>query len=54
LAVMRDALTADASPYTKTEVSGPGYSCAMTLAIDHAAAACSEGIETPPWKNCPR
>src|SRR5216684_9104070 len=35
-------------------VSGPGYSCAITPAIDHAAAACSEGKEVPPfWKNGP-
>src|SRR5713226_5599174 len=35
-------------------VSGPGYSCAITPATDHAAAACSEGKDVPPfWKNDP-
>src|SRR6266852_7100956 len=31
-------------------VSGPGYSCAITPATDHAAAACSEGKEVPPLR----
>src|SRR5436190_2484402 len=34
-------------------VKVPGYSCAMTPATDHAAAACSDGKETPPLKNWP-
>src|SRR5207253_11471349 len=34
-------------------VNVPGYSCATTPATDHAAAACSEGKETPPWRSWP-
>ena len=44
---------AAAAPYASKFVSGPGYSCAITLAIDHAAAACSDGNESPPTKKLP-
>ena len=45
----RDRLTADAGPVGRRgHLTGPGYSCATTLAIDHAIAAWSEGIQLPP------
>src|SRR6266481_8362067 len=31
-------------------VRGPGYSCAITPAIDHAAATCADGNDVPPLR----
>src|SRR5581483_8347933 len=43
LAVMREKLTSEASPYAPHVVTGPGYSRAITAAALQAIAACSEG-----------
>src|SRR6516162_10584140 len=52
-AFSRETSTRAARPYAMIFVKVPGYSCATTLATDQAAAACSEGKETPPWRNWP-
>ena len=48
LPVTRVSDTPVAAPYARACVSHPGYSCATTLAIDHATAECSDGNELPP------
>src|ERR1035437_4317098 len=51
--VTREALMPAAVPYASNWVKKPGYSWEITLATDHAAAACSEGKELPPCQNSP-
>src|SRR5258708_17984933 len=52
-AFTRETLTKEDSPYAMIFVKGPGYSWTITPATDHAAAACSDGNDVPPWKNAP-
>src|SRR6185437_4577809 len=52
-AVTRVSETVVARPYAPNFVRGPGYSCAITPAIDHAIALCSDGKDILVPECCP-